>query len=206
MKLSDKNKIRLNIKDIYLENILPRFKEERIRAFLTLASTLLAISIFGFFAINPTLTTIAQLKKQLSDSQYVDQKLVEKISNLSTLQQSYSQIQDSLPTVLIAIPADPSMAVFIGQIQSIGQSSHITLNKIETLPVDLTAGLQTNGYTSFGFTIEANGTPANGSNFILQIQKYNRLITLDGFSVIQAPDNPNFVQIEIKGKAYYKKT
>ena len=69
--------------------MLPDFKEERTRKFTTLVFTLLALSFFGLFAISPTLSTIANLNKQLSDNEFVDSQLQNKINNLYTLQQDY---------------------------------------------------------------------------------------------------------------------
>lgn len=206
MKLLSKNKFKFTIKDSYLENLLPRFREERIRAFLTLASTLLAVSIFGFFAINPTLTTIAQLKKQLADSKFVDLKLVEKIASLSTLQQSYVQLQNSIPVIMNSVPPTPNMPLFVAQIQAISQTMNVKIIKIQTLPVEITSDSPKNGYFSFGFTIDATGTITAINNFITAIQSFDRLVTAEGFSIVRSSTDPNNLQLSFKGKAYFKKS
>src|SRR5258708_38461213 len=82
----------------------PRLKEEKTRSYATFVMTLIAICIFGFFAINPTVGTIIELNKQLNDSKYVDQQFVEKIANMATLQTAYSGLQNDVPFVLNAIP------------------------------------------------------------------------------------------------------
>jgi hypothetical protein len=51
---------------------LPDFKEKKIQAFITIALTLIALSFFAIFAINPTLSTIANLQKQSEDT-FVEQ-------------------------------------------------------------------------------------------------------------------------------------
>ncbi len=84
--------------------LLPNFHEENTRIITTLILTFLAMSFFGIFAINPTLSTIVTLKKQLADSQLVHEKLGTKINNLSSLQQQYTQLSSELPVVFEAIP------------------------------------------------------------------------------------------------------
>lgn len=205
MKSIPKKPFKLNIKESYLEGILPRFREDRVKAFLTLATTLIAISIFGLFAINPTLTTIAQLKKQLQDSQFVDQKLVQKIANLSALQQSYVQLQNNLPVIMSAIPISPQIPPFAAQIQSIAQSTHFQLDKIQTLPVEITPDAPINGFLTFGFLLSGQGSNIAVTNFISLLQSYDRLVTLDQFSILRSTDNPNLFLLSIKGKTYFKK-
>ena len=78
-----------NIKNNKYYKLLPDFKEEKTRRLSSIVFSLLALSIFGLFAINPTLSTIARLKKELSDAKFVDQQLTEKIANLSSLQEVY---------------------------------------------------------------------------------------------------------------------
>ncbi len=205
MKVLPKKKIKITIKDTYLETLLPRFKEERVRAFLTLATTLIAISIFSFFAINPTLTTIAQLKKQLSDDQFVDQKLVQKIANVSSLQQNYIQIQGSIPNVLSAIPVNPDIPLLSADIQAIGQASQVSVSRISTLPVLLTSDAPTNGFLTYTFNIAAEGSLTNMSHFINAVQSFNRITTIDNISLTKVGNSSNIVDVNIAGKAYFKK-
>jgi Tfp pilus assembly protein PilO len=204
MKLLSKQGFNITIKTPFLESLLPRFKEERIGAFLTLGATLLAISVFGFFAINPTITTIVQLRKQLADEKYVDQALVTKIANLSTLQQNYTQIQSTIPTVLDAIPPLPTIPLLAAQIQSIAQTSGVTVVTLQTLPVEVTAESSAN-YLSFVFSVSVKGTTSSINNFISSLESFERLVTLDEFSIVTAPDNSNISQATFKGKVYFKK-
>ena len=54
---------------------LELFKKDRTQKVTTLAMTLIALSFFGLFAINPTLSTISRLQKELEDAKFVDQHL-----------------------------------------------------------------------------------------------------------------------------------
>src|SRR5687767_10764921 len=82
-------------------------RDEKTKNLSAIILTFLALSFFGLFAINPTISTIVQLKKEIADNQEVNQKLEEKITNLSTLQQKYNLLQNDIPFIFSAIPQNP---------------------------------------------------------------------------------------------------
>lgn len=120
-------------------NLIPDLKEKKIQAFYSLVLTLIAVSICIYFAINPTVTTIVQLNKQLEDSKMIEQKLSQKISNLQALQQQYNLIQQDLPILYNALPVSPKVPPFQGQILAIAQNTTTTLPQLQTSQVDLLA-------------------------------------------------------------------
>jgi len=68
--------------DKYFE-LVPNFKQEKTQKFTTVILTLIAFAILLIFAINPTLSTIANLQKQLDDAKFIKEKLDQKINDLS---------------------------------------------------------------------------------------------------------------------------
>jgi len=205
MKNAQNTLIGGQVKDIYLLTVLPRLKEEKTRSFITIVITLFAISCFGFFAINPTLSTIAQLKKQMADNTYVDQQLIDKEANLQTLQTKYSLLQNDLPVVINSVPASPDAAKFIAQIQAIAQKTNTKLEYMQTLPFELSSQpAPVTGFTSYAFSIDAIGPPNGINDFILTFNSFDRLVTIDGLSFSQASAVNDTVRLNIKGKAYFK--
>jgi Tfp pilus assembly protein PilO len=187
----------------------PRLKEEKTRSYTTFVMTLLAIIIFGFFAINPTLGTIIELNKQLADNKYVDQQFVEKIANLAVLQAKYSKLTNDIPIVLNALPTNPNIPTFLAQIQAVATDSNIQLARLQVQPVDISNIPQpVTGYLSFSFAVVATGTTDQASNFIDGISGFNRLITIDNISIAkdQPDDNSQSsgIRLNIKGRAYFK--
>lgn len=61
-----------NTKIKYLQ-LLPNLKGEKTQKFTTLILTFFALSFFGLLAINPTISTISELNKELEDNKFVDQ-------------------------------------------------------------------------------------------------------------------------------------
>ena len=56
--------------------LLPDLKKEKTKKYSSIIFSLISLSFFGIFAINPTLSTIAKLRKELSDTKFVDEQLV----------------------------------------------------------------------------------------------------------------------------------
>lgn len=181
--------------------MLPSIKEEKTQAFTTIAFTLLALSIFGFFAINPTVSTIVNLQKQLEDNTLVDQQLQQKITNLSSLQQQYNVISNDIPIVLNVIPQDPLIPSAVGKIQALATKSNAEIQRVQVFQVELPKkGV---GNYSFVFTVDAQGDYKDLINFMNSFSDFDRLITIDSFSLAQNTEKNNY-KINIKGKIYFK--
>lgn len=195
--------------DFYLEKVFPAIREKRTQQFITATLTLIAISFFGFFAISPTLTTIADLQKQLGDNKLVDDSLQQKIANLSTLEQKYNGLQADLPSVFSALPENPQIPLLLGQLQAIAAEHQLTITKIHTGDSVTIAPILTktaNG-GAFTFSIDAHGSNDDILGFLNTVGSFERVISIDsilinkGTKTFGAPTNDVFV--DIKGKAYF---
>lgn len=122
--------------------LLPDIQKENTRAVVTLIFTFFAMSFFGIFAINPTLSTIVTLKKQLADSQLVHDNLKTKISNLSVLQQQYAQLNADLPIVFEAIPEEARATSLLGQIMGLAKEKRVVIVSLGTAKISLLESAQ----------------------------------------------------------------
>ncbi|MGH7245858.1 MAG: type 4a pilus biogenesis protein PilO [Candidatus Levyibacteriota bacterium] len=187
--------------------LFPSLKEQNIHSFTTLALTLATVSFFGIFAISPTLSTIADLRRQIDDSDFVNQKLQLKITNLSILQEKYQQLTPDLPTILSVVPDSAKISDFTGQIQAIANSSNINLTRFQTLSIDIgSTPVTTNihSYMSFAFSLEAEGQYHDLSNFIASLATFNRNLTIDLISVTSVTTQDNLFRLSIRGKTYFE--
>ncbi|HEX7041879.1 MAG TPA: type 4a pilus biogenesis protein PilO [Patescibacteria group bacterium] len=184
--------------------IIPGFKEKRAAQFTTLALTLATISFFGIFAINPTLGTISDLQKQLDDSNFTNQSLQKKISDLTTLQQKYSDIQDTLNPLYDAIPTAPTIDVFVGQLHTMAGLSNVELTRVQTLPVDISLQTLSAKYTSYEFSVEAQGQYSDLEKYVANIASFNRLITLESVSMTHVGKVDSTFRMQIRGRTYFK--
>lgn len=188
----------------YFSN-LPDFKEKKTQAFITIALTIFALSFFGIFAINPTISTIANLQKQKEDNTLIEKKLDDKRENLAKLSTTYTTLEADLPYVFAAIPKNPDIPNLTGQIYSLGKTANITINRIQTTKVELTKKQEgTQDYSSFIFTIDASGSYPNLKQFIDSLADFNRIITLDSIAINKSSDENTGLLMIIQGKAYFK--
>jgi len=184
---------------------LPNFKEERMQKFTTLVFTVTALSFFGLFAINPTLSTIANLNKQLSDNKFVDQQLQDKINNLYLLQQKYSQLTPDLPYVLDSFPKNPQVPLLVAQLQSLAQSSNIAITSLQTFEVEVpNSSVSTKKYYAYSFSISAGGSYENLSKFVNSVVKMQRIVSINILTLSRNTGEGPPTQLNFKGTAYFK--
>lgn len=174
------------------------FSEEKNRAFTEIVLTFLALSFFGFFAINPTLSTITQLKKQLADAQFVSNKLSEKITNLSLLGKEYDGLSKELPFVFSAIPQKPTVPLLTGQLRMLAKDSNLSLQKIQVYQVELTGK-----NSSYVFSLEASGTYEDISKFLSSFVNFERLVTIETFTISKGAKENQSLRLSLRAKAYF---
>jgi Tfp pilus assembly protein PilO len=188
---------------------MPDLKQERTRKFTTIVLTLAASIILGIFAVSPTLSTIAGLQKQINDNMFVDQKLQQKVNNLSTLQQKYSDIQNELSIVTDAIPTSSQIPLLVAQIQTVAKNANLKLDSFQTFEVDFSKGAVINKtYSSFDFGLSAEGTYQQTTDFLNNLVNFQRIVTIDSILLSKTTDsntdNSNVLQLNIKGTAFFK--
>lgn len=184
--------------------LLPNMEKENTRAFVTIGLTFIALSFFGIFAINPTLTTIAELQKQLEDSQMVDQQLTTKINNLSLLQQQYNLLEKDLPVVYAAIPKTAEAPLLSAQIEALAKKHSIVITTFRIAEVQLASNKQKITKTSsFTFTLEAEGTYQNMIDFASDLATLNRIVTVESMS-IGRDSKTNELMLSLRGRQYFK--
>ncbi|OGM73949.1 hypothetical protein A2382_04900 [Candidatus Woesebacteria bacterium RIFOXYB1_FULL_38_16] len=112
-------------------------KHEDVRMFAELLLTLGAISVFGLFAIRPTLTTLAGLYTSLNSKKQALALMQEKINNLQTAQTLIEQESESLVLLEQAIPVRPEPDIFVRQIEGLAQKNSLSINNLTLDTVSL---------------------------------------------------------------------
>lgn len=196
--------------------LLPNMQEENTRIITTLILTFLAMSFFGIFAINPTLSTIVTLKKQLADSELVHEKLKTKINNLSSIQQQYTQLNSDLPVVFEAIPKVPHAPTLMGQIFALSKktgvrTTSLTVSNIQlledkkasgsALPDPLRSEASQGGQANF--SLQTQGQYEALMNFAKSLTQINRIISVDSMSIKRDPKS-NTLTLDLSGRGYFK--
>lgn len=200
METAEKNIIKKFSRQTYLEKVFPYLKEEKTQTFLTLAMTFAAITIFGFFAITPTLSTIAQLQKQLEDAKSANQQLQTKITNLGILNNKYAQLGDDITLLSNALPDTPQAPRLLAQVNALAIENTVHIITMTTDPFTITI-LQTNKQkiSPIIFSLLATGKKENILAFISALGNFNRIITIESLTIHLDTNNTS---LTLSGKAY----
>lgn len=111
----------------YFLDILNLYKKRSdLRAFVEVILSLSTITIFLVFALKPTVLTIISLVKEIKGKQTTISGLNQKISNLSKAQVLFTQNQDSISNIDIAVETKPEPDTVSKQI--IGLSAKNSVN------------------------------------------------------------------------------
>lgn len=192
------------VKQRYLSYIqsLPQFKKEQTEAYLMIILVIFTILFFGIFAIMPTLSTIAELKKDLEDSTYINEQLQTKITNLSQLQQQYSILSPSLPLLLSAIPKKPQAPLLLGQVQKLAQEAGVTVTRLQAQNPLADEKKPVTKFQTFTLTVDASGTLAGIQSFYNSLVQFERIITFESMTITKNQET-GLLQLSIKATAYY---
>ena len=194
---------RINSK--YLE-LIPDFSQEKTERFTSLILTLIALSVFGLFAISPTLSTIAKLQKEIDDSKALSQKLEDKIADLASLQQSYKRLENDIPVVFDSMPNTPLVPLLIGHIQSIAKDSNLRVIQIQNSETELFTEVDpARKYYFYTFSVTADGNYENILRFTDNLTNLQRIVSIKTVSISKEKDTAGALQLNLEGIAYYKR-
>lgn len=127
----------------YYQSIEGLAGKPKARAYTTAIFSFLAVSLFGWYAIRPTLQTILYLRKEIEDTQKVNQQMEEKIGKLIEAHAAYQRVQDDLPSIKEALPEAPEVLTAIGQIRNIAYLRSASISAITSSQTPLLPKSQT---------------------------------------------------------------
>lgn len=189
------------------EQAVPYLKQKNTQVFTTIILTLFALSFFGIFAISPTLSTIANLQKQLEDNRFVDESLSKKITNLSILQRKFNELGSDTTVILTAIPKDPNVPMLMSQVHLLALNSNLSVTGMQAFQVELSKILDNpQQYSSYSFSLAAQGSYDDIVAFVSDLVTFERIVAIDTLAINRAQKNEDTVfQVSLRGEAYFKK-
>lgn len=183
--------------------LLPIIEHENTRLFIMLALTFGALSFFGVFAINPTLSTIFELQKELKENEDVAQQLETKINNLSLLQSQFNIIEPELKYVYEAIPKSANVPLLSAQIKAIANANRITITSYRVAEVQLASSQKSSKTLSYIFNLQAEGNYRDMINFSTAVSRLNRIVTIESMSIGKNTKSNELV-LTLRGRQYFK--
>ncbi len=192
-------------KERYLEylKMLPDMRKQKNRDYTMLVLTFFAAAFFGFFAINPTLSTITRLQKELDDSKFVNISLETKIANMSNLLSQQTSIASDLPYVLNAVPTTANAALFAAQLQQIATDKKLVIYDIQTTLVQLAPVKNVKEESKkYEFSITVSGSDDAFLQFLTTLKSFDRLLSVKEITYGAATTNET-KSLTVKGITYF---
>lgn len=180
----------------YYQSLVPATPARR--AYTAIIFSFLVISLFGWYAIRPTMQTIFTLKREIVDKTAIDKKMEDKISALIEAQATYQDVEPDLPLLEEALPETSDAPRAALQIQALAADSHVTVTNMSLTAVPLTGDTVTGGQqkpasgtpAKFLMSVSVTGAYADVKQFIQGISNLRRIIQIDSllFTPVRTPE------------------
>jgi Tfp pilus assembly protein PilO len=172
--------------------------------------TLFTVAFFGLLAILPTFKTIAQLKKEIGESQEVRAKLQQKIEALDQAQELYRQVTPELGLINQVVPREVEFERLAWQIEWLAKTNQVQINSGEFGEFAVKDGQKPK--TDKAGTIEITLNLISGypelREFLDGLNKIDRLVSLDQITINSkgsqgSSEQASLLNTNIKAKAYF---
>lgn len=118
------------------------------RAYTSIVFSFLVVSLFGWYAIRPTIQTILSLQREIKDKTLLDKQMEDKISALIEAQANYQEVEPVLPAVNQALPNSSDALQLAQQLRNAATAVGATMTSIQIPSVPLSADSATPSGTS----------------------------------------------------------
>ena len=193
----------------YFADIGQLYKNKKTRVYTEIVFSLITISFFLFFAIKPTLTTIASLMKNIKDQETVTEQLQSKIRALITAQAEYNLIKDDLPLVDESLPQETQVSLLVRQLEALARQTGVEVEAIKFEQVYLRGAPPSTTDTpqSLNFSFVASGQYQNLKAFLQSCSSLRRIIIVESFSFNsrKTQTEDQLLTLSLNGKAYFLK-
>ncbi|MBD3250472.1 MAG: hypothetical protein GF381_02810 [Candidatus Pacebacteria bacterium] len=114
-----------------IQKTLARFYQNPVaKVSLETFLSVMAVIVFAFLAVKPTLVTISGLIKEIEDKQQLEEQLQRKIAALSTAQDIYLFNKDSFSLLDEALPSGPQLLYSLKVIEKLASDNDLVIDNI----------------------------------------------------------------------------
>ncbi len=178
----------------YYQSIEPIFTKPSGRGYTTVIFSFLAVSLFGWYAIRPTIQTILYLRREIADKTELNKEMEDKISALIEAQAYYQQIEPLLPVVDQALPSQPDAVPLFIQLRNAASASGVLLSSLQTPVIPLLSNSVQKGQATgppptqpnYLLTIQVRGPYDGVKTFITNVGSLRRIVTIDSVAIAPA--------------------
>lgn len=176
----------------YYQSLTEFVKQPKTTIYTGAIFSFLAVSLFGWYAIRPTLQTILFLRREIADNKIVSIQMEEKISKLIEAHALYQTIKPRLALLAQALPEDPSAIAVVTQLKNLATVSGATISAITVSAVPLTNNVAKTGKKKMADTpiqMVVGGTYPTIKSILTGIINLRRALTIETFTI--TPEKTN---------------
>ncbi len=179
----------------YYQSIEPVLKKKESRTYTMAIFSFLAISLFGWYGIRPTLQTILFLQREIADNEEVNMQMEDKITHLVEAQAAYQDASIQFPLIDQAIPQNPEVLSLVSQLKNLAAATGSSLSALQISTVPLLGAEATPSaagtegkLTEIPLVIAAVGPYTTIKSFLDGICSMRRIITIATLAVSPSKD------------------
>ncbi len=158
-----------------------------LRAYMEILLTLTAISLFGIFAIRPTVITIGKLLQEIKAKEETLITMNEKVENLNTAKELYIRESEKIKLVEEAIPRQPEPDLLALQIEGLAKDNSISVNSLTIEDTKILGTALPDDDQTLGITLNTSGSYSDLIKFAKDVENLRRPIKYDGLSITAVP-------------------
>ncbi len=185
----------------YYQTITEAADKPATKAYSTTVFSFLAISLFGLYAILPTVRTILFLRREIADKTKVNGQMEEKISALIESQAAYEAATGKIPLVTAAIPTTASPVELAITLKNLAAVTGASISAFQVTSVPLAEDQATSAaqakspaLTPYPIALTINGPFINLKGFLDGLLSLQRIITIDSIRIAPSTESVSRIQ------------
>lgn len=187
----------------YFTDLSKFYQKKKVKTYTGIILSLITVIFFLFFAIRPTLTTIAQLIRETKDQKNVATEMEKKINNLSEAQVNYLSIEPELLLVEQALPKKPEVALLTKEIEALAKQTGVGITSLRFSEVDLTTDGKQQEKQEIKISLNVLGDYPNLKIFLGNLMSLRRVILIEAFSFQTGKGESNILSLNLAAKAWF---
>ncbi len=180
----------------YYQSLEPVLKKPTARNYTMAIFSFLAVSLFGWYGIRPTIQTILFLRREIADNQIVSHQMEDKITHLVEAQAAYQDAANQLLTIDQALPQDPNVLSLVAQLKNLAAGTDSSLSAVQVSAVPLLPSVttgnasapQTGKLTEVPLVVVAIGSYTKLKAFLDGIINMRRIFAIDTIGIASSKE------------------
>lgn len=183
----------------YYRNLEPLVFKSQNRVYTAAIFSFFAISLFGWFAIRPTIKTILTLRREISDKTEINRQMESKIADLISAQSVYQSIENQLFLLDEAMPKNPEAVETVLQMRNLVGTSDATIASLmvgNSIPLEVNSKsiISKNG-DELVFNSNLLGSYIALEEIMSKVNNMRRIVNIEQLSIEKSEEDSNLTDL-----------